>query len=617
VLRPPRRAARRHREIASVHRAHGNIRGGSTITQQLVRNIEQTGVSVERSLQRKLNEALIAIQLEREFTKDEILELYLNQIFLGISAYGVESASQQYFGKSCRDLTLAQCALLAGLARLPARNQPFYSLENATARRNIVLKQMLEERFITQAAFDAARVEPVAPALAKAPQSSVDPAVPREHVPDRTGYWVEEVRQYLGREKLIPGHKATDDESNPLYEEGLQVHTTIDLRLQQAGETALYTALDKFDERRLNSLKRQKRESEFRPVSGALVCIDNRPEYKGFVRVMVGGRDFTEKKFNNATLARRQPGSSIKPFVWAAAFEIKGLGPDTMEVDEPYYQRDRIGNVWEPKNFGGKFAGPVSLRTALEKSINIVSIKLAERVTVPKLRTYLENVGITQPIDPYAGLTLALGTSTVTVLDQCVAYSVFANGGMRYEPVYIKEIRDRDGIVVYDYRKQQAQDVRRVMPENVAFVMTNLMEGAATYGTGARSRELGRPRAGKTGTTNDARDTWFCGFTPHFTCVVWIGYEDNAPLGNYTGGELAVPIWSEFMTEAHKGLPLDDFTPPANGIEKQSPRGKMTLYTLAGLAPAAPPTPAAQTPEMPAAAPQNDSVSEDALLSTL
>jgi penicillin-binding protein 1A len=576
----------------------GNIRGGSTITQQLVRNIEQTGVSTERSLQRKINEALIAIQLERQFTKDEILELYLNQIFLGISAFGVESAAQQYFGKSCRDLTLGECALLAGLARLPSRNQPFFSLANATERRNIVLGQMLRKGFITQAEHDAGVAESVESELAPPPKDSgkLGAPKPQPRVPDRNGYFVEEVRQYIGREHIIPAQKGADEDSNPLYENGLQIYTTLDTRLQKAGEEALYSALDKFDERRLNSLKRQNREAEFRPVSGALVCLDNRPEYKGYVRVMVGGRDFSEKKFNNATLARRQPGSSIKPFVWAAALELKGLGPDSIEVDEPYFQTDRRGNVWEPKNFGGKFAGPVSLRTALEKSINIVAIKLTEKVGVPKLRSYFENVGITQPIDPFAGLTLALGSSTVTVLDQCVAYSIFPNGGMRYEPVLIREIRDRDGIVVYDSRRSQAQNMRRVMPENIAFVMTNMMEGAATYGTGARSRELGRPRAGKTGTTNDARDTWFCGFTPFFTCVVWIGYEDNTPLGNYTGGELAVPIWTEFMKEAHKGLPLDDFTPPASGVEKQGPRGQMTLYTLAGLKPPAPPVTPASNP---------------------
>lgn len=539
----------------------GHVRGGSTITQQIVRNIEGTDVGKEVTLQRKLKEAIIALQLERKFTKDEILELYLNQIFLGLSAHGVEAASLQYFSKSCRDLSLAESALLAGIARLPNRQEPFHHPENASTRRAIVLEQMLENQFITQAEYDAASMESAEESVITPEERAVLAAegqgvwAPNKF---RAPYFAEEVRLFLLRR--------TDKEE--MFEDGLEIHTTVDMRMQRMAEDVLQKALDEFDAKRLEQLKKLGTEDEFVPVCGALVCLDNRDPYRGWVRAMVGGSDFETNKFNMATQARRQPGSSVKPFVWAAAIH-NGFTPSTIVVDEPFEMKDGAGNIWRPKNFKNEYGGPTTLRRALEKSVNIVSIKLVRELGMPVVRSYLQRAGITTPIDNVVGLTLALGTPDVLVLDQCVAYSTFANGGMRYDPVMVTRVLDRDGFTRYDYRNYTHRE--RAMPENVAYVVTYLLEGAAQWGTGARSAELGRPRAGKTGTTNENRNAWFCGFTPEFTCVVWLGYKDNRPLGigqNYTGGRLACPIWTDFMVQVYDmlNLPVREFESPAEGV---------------------------------------------------
>ena len=540
----------------------GSTRGGSTITQQVVRGVEDLGVGLERSLERKIREAIVAFQVEREFTKDEILELYLNQVFLGISAHGVEAASRQYFGKSCRYVTLGEAATLAGVTRLPNRQEPIHHFDNAKARRDIVLGQMRENEFITQEEYEAGLKEDLAASVVT-PERQAQMrkegsgvwAPNRFHAP----YFVEEIRKFI----------LAQYDQKEVFENGLEVRTTIDMRLQRVAEQALMNALEAFDEKKLAQLTAQGREEEFAPVSGALVCIDNRPGFQGFVRAMVGGRDFDKEKFNTVTQAKRQPGSSVKPFVWAAAI-ASGLTPSTIVVDAPFERRDGAGKLWRPANFDGKFSGPIPIRQALERSINIVSIKLVEQVGMPLVRSVMQRCGITTPIDDGVGLTIGLGTPEVTVLDHCVAYSTFANGGVRHNPLMITAIKDRDGITRYDYstyaKREQALDPR------VAYVMTHMLEGVCRpdgrlryYPTGHRASQLERPVAGKTGTTNSSRDTWFCGFTTDYTCVVWIGYRDNRSLGrgaDYTGGRLACPIWVEFMLAAEEGLPKRDFEVP-------------------------------------------------------
>ncbi|MCC6142658.1 MAG: transglycosylase domain-containing protein, partial [Candidatus Hydrogenedentes bacterium] len=408
-------------------------RGASTITMQVVRNVEPLDVGTERTMTRKLREAVTALQVERRFTKDEILELYLNQIFLGISAYGVESASQQYFGKSCREVSLSEAAMLAGLTRAPNRQEPFHNPQNALSRRNVVLGQMLENAFITQEEYDAAIAEDLDASVVTPEERVQLQAEGREGwSPNKfkAPYFTEEVRQFLLKQL----------DKQEVFEEGLEIYTTIDMQLQRAAEQTLTQALKEFDENKLNQLKRLGQEDEFVPVAGALVCLDNRAPYQGFVRAMVGGRDFEKEKYNTATQARRQPGSSVKPFVWAAAI-ASGMTPSTRIVDEPIVRVDGAGNVWRPGNFDGKYRGSMTLRRALESSVNIASIKLTEQVGMPMVRSYLQSAGITTPIDDVVGLTIALGTPDITVIDQAVAYSTFANNGVRYDPVMVTEIR--------------------------------------------------------------------------------------------------------------------------------------------------------------------------------
>ena len=550
-----------------------HLRGASTITQQIVRNVEGTGVTTEATVERKLREMLVALQLERRFTKDEILELYLNQIFLGISAHGVEAASHQYFSKRAADVTLAESAMLAGLTRSPNNNQPFRHPENAHKRRDIVLAQMLEHGFINREEYEAALGESlddsvVTPEERKELPSAGDVA----SRPNRflAPYFAEDVRKFVLNP---PAPHEVNAESDEVFEGGLEIHTTIDLRMQRAAEEVLLKALDDFDAEVRARLERQGKENEFVPVNGALICLDNRPGFEGFVRAMVGGRDFDAKKFNLATQALRQPGSSVKPFVWLAALD-SGMTPSDIIIDAPFSMVDAVGNVWSPVNFDGEFHGPMPIRKALELSVNIVSIKLVQRLGMPFVRSYLRDAGFTRPISDVVGLTIALGTPVTTVLDQATCYQTLALGGVRVSPVMVKEIRDADGIVRYDY--QQFQTKKRMFDEDVTYQLTHLLQGVcepvrngAYAPSGRRTEPLGRPRAGKTGTTNDARTVWFCGYTPQFTTIVMIGYDDNRSLGRgitATGGAMASPIWTDFMIRAHEGLPIRDFKVPA-GIE--------------------------------------------------
>jgi 1A family penicillin-binding protein len=541
----------------------GDLHGGSTITQQVVRNVEPTGVSAERKVGRKIREILVAYQLEREYTKDEIMELYLNQVFFGGSAYGVEAAARQYFGKHCADLTLSEAATLAGLTRSPNRNRPDLYPDNARIRRDIVLQQMVDNGFIPQEACDAAKQDSVTDAVITREQRLAMFATGRGFWgPNRflAPYFVEEVRRRVMNSNPVV---VTKDE---LLNGGLEIYTTLDYNLQRAAEEALYKKLDEFDQDRLEALRKAGKEDEFAPVSGALVCLDNRPGREGFVRALVGGRDWNENKFNTVTQAKRQPGSSVKPFVWCAAI-AEGLTASHMEVDEPFVRMDGIGRRWAPGNFDGKFMGPMTLRRSLEKSRNIVSIKLVERLGMAQVRAYMRRAGVREAAIPdHVGLTLALGTPEVTVLEQAVAFSTFARNGTYAPAQFVREVRTPDGFV--SYRQEPEPEPDAIKP-SVAYVVNYILQGAAQWGTGAASAPLERPRAGKTGTTNDARDAWFCGFTPDYTAVVWIGYRDNRSLGrgnNYTGGRQACPVWTDFMIHAHENLPVREFPVP-EGVE--------------------------------------------------
>lgn len=551
---------------AAIDTLRGNLRGGSTITMQIVRNIDEDKlVGKERTVKRKLREILIALQLEREYTKDEILELYLNQVYLGGSARGVEAAARQYFGKHCEDLSLSEAALVAQALPSPQVFRPDRHPERAERRRGQILRQMLDNGFITQEEMAAALAEPVRTISA---EDRLAMLAKGEGFwgPNRflAPYFVEEAR----RRAMDSGPGGGGISKDDLLYGGLEIYTTLDYELQRAAEEVLFKALGEFDEKKSQQLERQGREEEFVPVSGALVCIDNRPGYEGFVRALVGGRDWEQEQYNTVTQAKRQPGSSVKPFVWAAALADK-MTPSTIIVDEPFVRRDAAGNIWAPGNFDGKFTGPITLRRALEQSRNIISIKLVEKLTMPYVRSFMVDAGIREtPIRDVVGLTIALGTPEITVLEQCTAYSTFAKNGAYAEPLFLKEIRSPDGFVWKEYNPVIEPEA---IPANVAYVVTYLMEGVARWGTGARTRPLGdRPRAGKTGTTNDSVDVWFCGFTKQYTTVVWMGYRGGRrSLGrgvNYTGGRLACPIWTDFMLRAHEGLPEEEFEPPP-GVE--------------------------------------------------
>jgi len=550
-----------------------HLRGASTITQQIVRNIDKTGITKEQTVQRKLQEMLAALQLERKYTKDEILEMYLNQIFLGVSAHGVESASRQYFLKSVSDLTLGECAMLAGLTRAPNKNQPFRHAENARIRRDIVLKQMLNNGFITTEEYNAGIKEDL--------NDSVITPDEREFYlnteelnwrPNRFKgpYFAEQVRRFI---KDPPAPYEMDVTETDLYEDGLEITTTLDPVLQEAAEDILLGELELFDQKKLAWLTKRGRQHEFKPVSGALVCLDNRIgpdyDYRGYVRAMIGGRDFSKSKFNRATQAKRQPGSSVKPFVWLAALD-NGMTPSDYIVDRPAKYIDAVGTPWEPKNFDDKYHGPIPIRVGLELSKNIVSIKLADRFKTPLIRSYLRSAGFRLPMTE--GLSLALGTSETTIIDQAECYNTLVLGGIHIEPTMITQIRDRDGIIRYDHK--QFRNPERVFPADVSYQVVSLMQGVCEptgrYSpSGRRTAALERPRGGKTGTTNDSTDVWFCGFTAQYTCILWIGYDDNTSLGKgdeFTGGALASPIWTKFMQAAHEGLPVKDFKVPA-GVE--------------------------------------------------
>jgi penicillin-binding protein 1A len=475
-------------------------------------------------------------------------------------------------------LTLGEAALLAGLLRAPNKQQPFRYPENAETRRDIVLGQMFDNDFISQEELDAARAESVADSVITPEERDlyIDTKDNR-WTPNKfkAPYFVEDARKFISNPPAPYEVSATQEE---LFEGGLQIYTTVDLRLQKAGERILNEALDAFDEEKLKKLTRQGKEAEFIPVSGALICLDNRVDlvggtydYRGYIRAMVGGRDFDTKKFNNATQAKRQPGSGVKPFVWLTALD-NGMTPSDYVVDERVRYLDAVGNVYEPSNFKNEFRGPIPMRLGLELSKNIISVKIADRMGTSLIASYMRSAGFKLPINP--GLSMALGASDTRIIDQAEAYSTLANGGIHIPTTMVTQIRDRDGIIRYDAK--DFRKIERVFPADVSYQIVHLMQGVCepnsrpNQPSGWRTERLKRPRAGKTGTSNRNRNAWFNGITPQYTCIVWMGYEDNRPLGTtrlgFTGGHLVSPIWTDFMLEAHQGLPVEDFKVP-QGVE--------------------------------------------------
>lgn len=626
--------------------AGGTKEGASTITQQVARTLF---LNRERTLARKGREAILAWRIERRYSKDQILDIYLNQIFYGHNAYGIEAAAQLYFGKSTKELTLSEAALLAGLPPAPNSYSPFKNLQRSVQRRNHVLNSMLEAGYITPEQAQTAAQEPV----------PLHPTPARVH---KASYFVEYVRQYL-EEKYGP---------TALYRGGFSVETTLDMRLQQRAEQTLRQSLVALDRRygvyhgpirrleftgdaatdatmtaavtmpeasdttvregeRLQgvvlavrgdtgafvaiknthgvlphaghtwvrhidpSLPAEVRRQLFRRgdviqvrvtkvdptgtahslaleqdplVQGALLALD---VGSGHVLAMVGGYDFMKSQFNRAVQSLRQPGSSFKPLIYAAAIE-EGLTPASLVLDAPLTSDIAGAKGWRPDNYDGKYHGPMTLRSALTQSRNLVTVRLLDKVGVQTICATAKRLGITSPLRCYP--SIALGASDVTLMELTAVYGTFANGGLYNEPMVITKIVDRKGKVL----RERYQDARQATSPEVAYLMTSMMESVIKHGTGRVVRALDRPAAGKTGTTNDFNDAWFMGYTPELVTGVWVGRDDHNPLGaGETGGKVAAPIWLEFMKEAMKDRPITDFPiPPGVRFVRLEGRGSNT-----------------------------------------
>jgi penicillin-binding protein 1A len=596
--------------------AGGKVQGGSTITQQVVKSLMLTP---QKSYERKLKEMLLALRLERQLSKDQILTLYLNHSYLGSGAYGVAAAAEEYFGKRIEDVTLAEAALLAGLPQAPSRYSPFTHWPRAKARQHYVLERMAEVGFVTAAQAAAAAREPLA--LASRKGSYI--AAP---------YYVEHVRRLLEQKY---GEAA-------LYSLGLRVQTGLNLRMQRAAEAALREGLNDLAARehydgtlryiaptdRESFLRTQreamgrhalergqtyealvtavthgvvhvqvgpfhgamqpaappdsKRPETYRAgdvvrvrlaespgtetnyefvrdreptVQGAFVAFDPR---NGAVKALIGGYDFDRSQFNRAVQGARQPGSAFKPLIYAAALD-RDFTPASIIVDEPISFQDHNA-VWMPHNYEEKYFGPTTLREALTFSRNVVTVKLTTRVGVKNVIKYVRNLGIQSPMA--ANLSLALGSSEITLLELAAAYGVFANQGQRVEPRFIIRVTDSQGNVLDENMPQTEQ----VISPETAYLITSMLQSVIDHGTGRQAKTIGRPAAGKTGTTNDMDDAWFIGYTPQLLAGLWLGFDEKRSLGKgETGGHVAAPIWARFMERALENEPILDF-PVAAGI---------------------------------------------------
>ena len=498
------------------------VEGASTITQQLAKTLF---LRPRKSLLRKAKEAFLSFQIERRYTKDEILELYLNQVYFGSGAYGVESAAKIYFGKSVSDLNLPECALLAGLPRSPSRYSPLLDPELAIKRRNIVLKQLQDTGVITHSAYEIAKAAPLN--LAKQNKPSV-----------KAPYFIEYVKKFL--ENTIG--------SSRLYKEGLRVVTTLNYDMQQKAELAMDKGLSDLEKR----MKYQRIKNS--DPQGALISLDVQT---GGILAMVGGRDFSKNTFNRATDARRLPGSAFKPIVYAYAIE-QGFAQNKIILDAPV--AFNIGNpekYWQPKNFSGDYEGEMTLRKALALSENIPAVRLIDMLGPSSVAGFAHTMGIDSPLSP--DLSLALGTSEVSLMNLTAAYSVFPNNGKLVEPYGVTEVVDKAGRLIWRAKPQE----RIVISRATAAIMTDMLRNVIQNGTGRKARCIHRSIAGKTGTTDDFKDALFVGFSPSITTGVWVGQDAFTTLGKgETGARAALPIWIDFMTGALNDKPIQYFDIP-------------------------------------------------------
>ncbi len=502
------------------------VEGASTLTQQLAKTLFLTP---EKSLSRKIKEAVLAVQIERRFSKDEILELYLNEVYLGSGAYGVEAAARIYFGKPVESLNLAECALIAGLPKAPSRFSPRVHPERAEKRRNVVLKQMRDLGIITETDFRHALHAPVVCKNAV-------------HEIRRAPYFVEYVQKHLERQLG----------ADLLYKGGLTIKTTLSIPLQAAAESAVENGLSALEDRMVRA------RIENPDPQGALVAMD---VSSGAILAMVGGKDFKESPYNRATSAKRQPGSAFKPFVYACAVK-NGFLQNQMLLDTPLvFRGGHDGEEWRPENFSRAFQGEMTMRKALAVSENIPTIRLIERVGPACVTRFARAAGIQSPLAP--NLSLALGTSEVTLLELTAAYGVFANKGEWVHPECVTEVQSADGRILWAPEPQK----RVLMRPMGAAVITDMLRAVIEEGTGKRARALGRPVAGKTGTTDDCKDALFIGYTPFLLTGVRLGEDLPRSLGKgETGAKAALPIWTDFMETALADSGYAHFDVPDDGV---------------------------------------------------
>ena len=499
--------------------------GASTITQQLARHLFFTR---EKVWIRKIREAMASTQIEARFSKDEILSAYCNNVYFGADAYGVEEAAQRFFSKRASELTLGESALLAGLVQRPSDYNPYYRMDRALSRRETVFRRMMDNGYITEEDAALAREEELV-----LEGTSIGPA--------RGPYYLDYVEDLLVRRFG----------SNLVYNGGLTVYVAMDLELQELAEESIRTRMVYVDSLVGDpAYDTATAEEKKRALEAALVAIDART---GAVRALAGGRDYTASEFNRAVESNRQPGSGFKPVVYLAVLDRLGYSANTVVVDEPVAYTTELGDLWEPQNFTREYEGPVILKRAFMRSINVVSAKLVSEVGPSTVIEYARRLGITSPLEPI--LSLALGTNGVSPLEMASAYSVFATGGIYHKPYVITRVEDSEGRVI----EATEPESHRVISEQSAYLMLDLLRGVILGGTGSSIRYrygFTEPSGGKTGTSNESRDVWFNGFTKDLAASVWVGYDDARPLlsieedTEITGASGAIPVWADFMKQA-------------------------------------------------------------------